>query len=564
MSRNRETLLLALGSVFSSACGGAVPSEPSEQVRSTETALAATGIGSSTRAWAFLANLTPAGSTDARVSRNSSGATNQLTHGSQGVYSVTFPNIGNEAGGNVQVTALGSGNARCNVVNWISGSLPNSVTVNIRCFAPGGLFGNTALSDSAFTVSYVRRPWQELTRSIDGGAYLWFDNPANVPAHYLAPATYQWNSTPFFQSSDFAPSEGGIPSQAGASITLSQGVAQLIVPSLDYELDPESSSPQVTAYGTTSNFCSAQLTGFSDFGSQPLAVSCFGPLGIPVNSPFSLSVPSRAGSFNSNAFGTVPANAPATTTTLTSVRTTYAAPSDMPDNIIQPLRTAVGSTRTAGGLTASHGSVGNYTLMVPVPSFDGLFGSNVTVSSGGKSYCKVVSWNGFPPPDTFVNVACFNPLGQPADSDFSFTFSSDRPGAPPACATLYAGDGLIAGTDQDSVSSCDGRFVLTMQTDGNLVLYQNGVGALWWTGTNGRSGTVATLQGDGNFVVNDQSGLHLWATNTAVHSLTAQIPNAGAAHYGVHLYVQDDGNVVLYAGPGSFDSVLWASNTCCR
>jgi hypothetical protein len=92
-----------------------------------------------------------------------------------------------------------------------------------------------------------------------------------------------------------------------------------------------------------------------------------------------------------------------------------------------------------------------------------------------------------------------------------------------------------------SIKSCDGRFTLIMQTDGNLVLYFNGV-ALWATDTNG-CGDHAVMQGDGNFVVYAASNAPCWSSNTA--------NNPGA-----FLTLQNDGNLVIYNGPA-----IWSSNT---
>jgi hypothetical protein len=118
------------------------------------------------------------------------------------------------------------------------------------------------------------------------------------------------------------------------------------------------------------------------------------------------------------------------------------------------------------------------------------------------------------------------------------------PGAPPApsgCGTIAPGQGLTAG---DSVSSCDGRYTLAMQGDGNLVLYHNGVGALWATGTNGRNGFNAIMQADGNFVLYDTHDRALWASGTSGHG-------------GADLAVQTDGNLVVYAG----SKPLWDTGT---
>src|SRR5581483_5427267 len=87
------------------------------------------------------------------------------------------------------------------------------------------------------------------------------------------------------------------------------------------------------------------------------------------------------------------------------------------------------------------------------------------------------------------------------------------PPAPTACGGIGVGHGLGPG---GSVKSCDGRFSLVMQTDGNLVLYQ-GSRALWATGTNGQ-GYIAIMQGDGNFVEYAADGRALFSSRTNGHS----------------------------------------------
>ncbi len=116
--------------------------------------------------------------------------------------------------------------------------------------------------------------------------------------------------------------------------------------------------------------------------------------------------------------------------------------------------------------------------------------------------------------------------------------------APGSSDTLSPGQSLFAG---DSVRSDDGRFTFTYQGDGNLVLYQSGVGPIWASGTAGTSAGRASLQSDGNFVIYDDGGAPVW------HTFTYGNPEA-------YLRVQSDGNVVIYyAG-----SALWSTGTCCR
>ena len=116
------------------------------------------------------------------------------------------------------------------------------------------------------------------------------------------------------------------------------------------------------------------------------------------------------------------------------------------------------------------------------------------------------------------------------------------PAKPTGCGIVHAGQGLV---DGDGFSSCDGRFTLAMQTDGNLVLYHNGAGALWATKTDGSDGFAAVMQGDGNFVLYGKHSNALWNSDTEGHA-------------GAYLAVQDDGNLVVYT---SASKALWASNT---
>lgn len=97
----------------------------------------------------------------------------------------------------------------------------------------------------------------------------------------------------------------------------------------------------------------------------------------------------------------------------------------------------------------------------------------------------------------------------------------------------------------ESVVSCDTRFTLVMQSDGNLVLY-GPTGALWSTQTQGTAAQNAVMQSDGNLVVYTSSSA-VWSSQTE--------GNPGAS-----LSVQDDGNLVIYSG----SSALWTSNTCCH
>jgi len=98
----------------------------------------------------------------------------------------------------------------------------------------------------------------------------------------------------------------------------------------------------------------------------------------------------------------------------------------------------------------------------------------------------------------------------------------------------------------ESIQSSNGRFRLRLQTDGNLVLYDDEAGpaALWATGTDGVNVTRAVMQGDGNFVL--YAGANpVWATDTQ-------------GQPGAYLVLQNDGNLVTYNLGGTS---IWSTGT---
>ena len=100
---------------------------------------------------------------------------------------------------------------------------------------------------------------------------------------------------------------------------------------------------------------------------------------------------------------------------------------------------------------------------------------------------------------------------------------------------LTAGDTLEPG---QSLVSPKGKFRLVLQPDGNLVEIKAGKGPVWASGTRGDN--RVTLDASGDLVVHRASsedasaGKTQWSTKTDVP--------------GARLVIQDDGNLVLYAG----------------
>jgi hypothetical protein len=115
------------------------------------------------------------------------------------------------------------------------------------------------------------------------------------------------------------------------------------------------------------------------------------------------------------------------------------------------------------------------------------------------------------------------------------------------CGKLLQGMELHTG---DEFRSCDGRFWLTLQGDGNLVLSEKNVASpLWAAGTVGKGTAYAIVQDDGNFVAYSTTNSPVWSSGTS------------GAGCGTALSLQNDGNLVVYNASGS---PIWATNTCCH
>ncbi|MBD2330103.1 hypothetical protein [Alkalinema sp. FACHB-956] len=86
-----------------------------------------------------------------------------------------------------------------------------------------------------------------------------------------------------------------------------------------------------------------------------------------------------------------------------------------------------------------------------------------------------------------------------------------------------------------TLRACNG-FRLVFQADGNLVVYNTAGRPLWATGTNGTGANILAVQSDGNVVLYE-NGNPLWASNTDRNP-------------GSRLAMQADGNLVVYRSNG--------------
>ncbi|MFY7829843.1 MAG: hypothetical protein ACOVQ4_22095 [Flectobacillus sp.] len=111
----------------------------------------------------------------------------------------------------------------------------------------------------------------------------------------------------------------------------------------------------------------------------------------------------------------------------------------------------------------------------------------------------------------------------------------------------------------DKRTSTNGKYYVTLQSDGNVVLYK-GEKALWATGTSSQDVYGIFVQRDGNLVAYRGGDRPTWASNTA--------DRGGRETF---LMMQDDGNLVLYKRLGSStpghitvyfgEEPIWASGT---
>ena len=112
-------------------------------------------------------------------------------------------------------------------------------------------------------------------------------------------------------------------------------------------------------------------------------------------------------------------------------------------------------------------------------------------------------------------------------------------------AELRTGEKLTAGQGLRSPGSPRERFRLDLQKGGNLaVIRTDGGETIWQTGTAGDGAEYLTMQKDGNLVLYAGDGTPLWATGTDGQG-------------GARVVIQSDGNLVLRTDEGKS---IWQSN----
>lgn len=145
-------------------------------------------------------------------------------------------------------------------------------------------------------------------------------------------------------------------------------------------------------------------------------------------------------------------------------------------------------------------------------------------------------------------IPCGVPEGYSNSADAARAINNVRSEMASFYPTKVYNDGLSAGQSINagqSLVSRNGRYRLSMQTDGNLVIY-NPNGPIWSSGTWRSDANRLVMQNDGNLVLYGQGGAR-WASNTWKSSANRVV-------------MQDDGNLVMYGPYGA----VWASGTMGR
>jgi predicted phosphodiesterase len=112
-----------------------------------------------------------------------------------------------------------------------------------------------------------------------------------------------------------------------------------------------------------------------------------------------------------------------------------------------------------------------------------------------------------------------------------------------AANTLSSNQNLTPGQYLESTNT---SYRFNFQTDGNLVVRRRSDSvALWASGTNGRGGTRLTMQSDGNLVLYTSANVAVWATNTV-----------GSG--GNRAVMEDSGNFAIF---NASNARVWSTNT---
>ncbi len=378
-------------SVFLGACSGQSAAPASAETRIGRSAQAATVPYDYEFEWVVANNPTGSYAPEASFAAGptANGGPTMVNNTRAGLYRVDLPGLGENGGGNVQVSAYGGGADRCKVAwwtpsilsDWTGAPLPGT-SVTVACHDTKG-----EPADSPFILpfhagygAYSAAPGEN-----DGLTYLW----SNELTGTFAPATeYQWSTS----------------SQANQVQEIATGTYQVTLAGLG----AVGGSVLVTAYGTGSEYCKVAYW-YPSGGDTVVEVLCFDGTGQPVNTLFSLSFRQNT-TASQNQWGDAAA---------------YVWANDPSSASYTPYATYSYSQYSALPFGITRQSVGAYEVSYPIswPHFPqpvGIF-PLVTSYGAGAEYCKVPAaafisgWGSW---SAVVPVGCFLPNGASADTQF--------------------------------------------------------------------------------------------------------------------------------------------------
>ena len=311
---------------------------------------------------------------------NSTGASNTVTRSGRGNYTVRFAGLGG-SGGNVQVTAYGSGASYCKSAGWWNSG--SDLLAAVRCFGADGSPAN-ARFDALFN--------RERITGASGttSAYLWANWP--TVADYAPAAAYSYNDT-------------GAVNRVRRDST---GHYTVALPGIA----GDSASVLVTAYGSTSDRCKT-AGWYGVAGTMLVTVRCTDAAGSPADSTFNLSYTARGVPGLDSSHGEDNAGA-------------YAWANDSASASYAPHSSYAGND-LGGELRARRIATGVYKLDIPRAVAVGSDTVLVTAYGMDSAHCKVGGWSRGSTKTT-ATVRCFDAAGSPSDARFTATYvtSNDR------------------------------------------------------------------------------------------------------------------------------------------
>jgi len=221
---------------------------------------AAPSTGTIAYLWANQPTTTTTYTPSSTYSYNSTGGVNTVTRDNTGLYFAYLPGITHN-GGNPQVTAYGSGAARCEVVDWYHNHSGTNVVV--QCVNSAG-----SPADEYFDLSFTYGATEASGPNTTLGGYAWANNP-NSSATYTPDKIYQFNNVSAKHLTAFD-SEG----DSFLQMRVPEGVLF------------SNTLGMVTAYGSSGEYCDGAGLGYYGGAKKEdltLTVACFNAQGQPVN-----------------------------------------------------------------------------------------------------------------------------------------------------------------------------------------------------------------------------------------------------------------------------------------